>query len=68
MACGIATEDLMFVTGGRDTLNVVVGIDSANNGFLLPNLNTGREGHSCGYYANDNDEMVIFNINQYSNK
>ena len=66
-ACSIPDDDsdTVVLTGGFDgsgssaTLNIVERYDL--NGFVesLPNLNTGRDAHGCGYYYKDGERVTF---------
>ena len=57
--CGIALEDTVIITGGSNSYGSVIAIDQYGSETNLPDLNTGRRAHGCGYYTNENDETVL---------
>jgi len=58
-ACAIQFDDYVIITGGTNSLGIVSKY--TDNGFVedLPNLLSGRYGHGCGHYTNENDELVL---------
>ena len=57
-ACTIQLDDKVVVTGGYD-IETKVSVYSIS-GWVedLPDLNTGREQHGCGHYADENNNIV----------
>ena len=58
-ACAIQFDDYVIITGGTNSLDIVSKY--TDTGFVedLPNLLSGRYGHGCGHYTNENNELVI---------
>ena len=58
-ACSIQFDDYVIITGGTYSLDIVSNY--TDNGWekYLPNLLSGRYGHGCGHYTNENNELVI---------
>jgi len=57
-ACTIEADDWVVVTGGWYTRTNVTEYDINGWRQELPDLNTGRYDHGCGYYVNANKEIV----------
>ena len=59
-ACGFADDDdnTYIITGGSLTRTTVSRYNK--DGWMedLPDLNTGRDSHSCGTYLDSNNERV----------
>ena len=51
-------ETQVVITGGRSAPNKVTIYDMYGWRADLPDLNTGRNYHGCGYYRNINDKIV----------
>ena len=50
-------ETQLVITGGYNA-NLVTMYDMYGFVSELPDMNEGRQGHGCGYYRNDNDQIV----------
>jgi len=66
-ACGINMKEYIVFTGGyMDKGNTHVKTVSMYdmNGWVenLPDLNTARSSHGCGFYYSDKDELVKFSF------
>ena len=64
-ACAIQFEESVVITGGnkqagKAVWNIVQVYDQNGARERLPDLRTGRLGHACGHYV-QNDQMV-FNL------
>ena len=60
-ACAIELEESVIVTGGIASLlhlKHVTEYDQVGNYKELPKLLTGRYGHGCGHYINNDNKMV----------
>ena len=49
----------MVITGGYNA-NLVTVYDMYGFVAQLPDITEGRQGHGCGYYRNDNDQIVSY--------
>jgi len=61
-ACGIPVEDTYILTGGYHTRTTVTMYNISGNFWELPQLNTGRWNHGCGYYVRE--EEVVYQISR----
>ena len=51
-------KDVFIITGGRDTREIVSKYDVHGWVEDLPDLNWGRHSHGCGYFYNNETELV----------
>jgi len=59
-ACGIEDEDSYYITGGGPGYSIRVTRYFMDGSYQdMPNLNTGRHHHACGYFMNSNQEKVL---------
>ena len=56
--CTIEADELVIVTGGWYTRNTVTEYNIDGWVRELPDLNMGRYDHGCGYFVNDNQQIV----------
>jgi len=58
-ACGISVEDTYILTGGYNTRRHVTMYNISGNFWELPQLNTGRWSHGCGYYVRESQAILV---------
>ena len=56
-ACAIEMTDSVIMTGGGHSYNRVQEYNLQGSMARLPDLNTGRQRHACGYYVHQ-EQMV----------
>ena len=62
-ACSIQLEDTVIVTGGSWSLTRVQEYNLQGSVARLPDLNTGRYGHACGYYVHNG--KIVSTVEDY---
>ena len=61
-ACSIADDDSVIITGGQQGNGVRSTVSRYNQtGWItnLPSLKEGRQGHGCGSYESESENMVV---------
>ena len=57
-ACSIQLEEMVVVTGGRETWRHVTVYNTAGLLTELPDLEQGRSDHGCGHFVNTDNKLV----------